>query len=245
MLRLAVDLEGINCVIFNQKRGVGSGAMIRVFFAKLLGWCRRLQEWVAEAKIGLLGLLFIVLALALSLVVLRTESAIRCTGYALQLVGMVLAIRGLVGIRQFFGKPSIWSVVTDWFKRFPKWKNTQVIELGGTSHVMTGRRVFIEIWANDDPSLTVEQRLDAIVRNQERLREEQRQQEKSLISISDSLEDHKKKTEAEHNRVSREFNTRLESLHTNELTLSLVGLVFLTVGITLGTLSPEIFNWLQ
>lgn len=219
--------------------------MIKVFFAKLTGWCRRLREWVAEAKISLFGLMFVTVALVLSLAVLRTESAIRCTGYVLQLVGMVLAIRGLVGIRQFFGQPSIWSTVADWFRRFPMWKKDVRIDLQGGAVSVSGGRASLEIWAKDDASLTVEQRLDAIARNQERLREEQRQQEKSLISISDNLEDHKKKTEAEYNRVSREFNTRLESLHTSELTLSLVGLVFLTIGITLGTLSPEIAGWLK
>ncbi len=219
--------------------------MISVFFTKLMGWLQRLWEWIAEAKFVLLGFLLVFIALAFSLIFLRTESAIRSTGYALQLLGMILAIRGVVGIRQFFGKPSIKSVVIDWFKRFPKWKNDQRIELQGAFHSVSGSTASLEVWANDDPSLTVEQRLNAIVRNQERLRKEQRQQEKSLISINESLEDHKKKTEAEYNRVTREFHTRLELLHTNELTLSLVGLVFLTIGITLGTLSPEIFSWLQ
>jgi hypothetical protein len=219
--------------------------MIKVFFGKLTSWYRRLREWVAEAKISLLGLLFVVVALYLALVVLRSESGIRCTGYVLQLVGMVLAIRGLIGIRQFFGKPPIWSIVKDWFSRFPMWKKDVRIDLQCGLVSVSGARASLEIWASDDASLTVEQRLDAIARNQERLREGQRQQDKSLISISDNLEKHKKETDAAYSQVSKDFNTRLESLHTSEFTLSLVGLAFLTVGITLGTLSPEIFSWLQ
>lgn len=219
--------------------------MTGLFFTKLAGWLRRLIEWVSEAKIVLFGFLSVAVALYLALVFWRTESAIRCTGYTLQFLGMVLAIRGLISIRQFFGKPSIRSTVCDWFKRFPLWKKGFQGDLQANSISVSSARASMEIWNNDDPSLNLEQRLEAIVRNQERLREEQRKHENMILLISDNLEHHKNKTESEYIDVSKNLNMRLESLHTSELTASLVGLFFLTVGITLGTLSLEISNWLK
>nr|ADT71689.1 hypothetical methyl-accepting chemotaxis protein [uncultured organism] len=74
-----------------------------------------------------MGLLVIVAAALLGFVTWHSEASIRIAGYILQFIGMVFAIRGLLGIRTHFGQPLLRRLLLDWVKRFPKWKRNIVI----------------------------------------------------------------------------------------------------------------------
>ena len=80
---------------------------------------------------------------------MQSETSIRTAGYALQLIGMVFAIRGLLCIRAHFGQPLLRVLFYEWLCRFPKWKRNTVIAVGAATLGSVGMRARTEVWASD------------------------------------------------------------------------------------------------
>ncbi len=198
-----------------------------------------------EAKLVFMGIFVVLAAILFGFVTWYSEESIRVAGYVLQLIGMVFAIRGLLGIREHFGQPLLRQLVSKWVKRFPRWKKNVVIAAGTAHMTMSGMKARGEIWTPDDAEKPIEQRIDGIIRNLDRVREEQRGHAHSIEELKDSHEEHKKQVAEEQNNIKERIRSDLESLHTSDLITSLVGLVWLTVGITMSTLAPELSKWLH
>lgn len=201
-------------------------------------------RWLAEAKLVFMGAFVVLAATLLGFVTWHSEESIRLAGYALQLIGMIFAIRGLLGVREHFGQPLLRQLVFKWVKRFPRWKRNVVIAAGACFSTMAGMKAQAEVWTPDDPEKPIEQRIDGILRNLDRIREEQRGHALSIDELKDSHEEHKKQVTEEQNNMKEKIRSDLESLHTSDLITSLVGLLWLTVGITISTLAPELSRWL-
>ena len=191
-----------------------------------------------------MGILVVLAATLFGFVTWYGEVSIRVAGYSLQLFGMIFAIRGLLGIREHFGQPLLRQLVFQWVKRFPRWNRNVVIGVGAGHLAMVGMKARAEVWTPDNPEKSIEQRIEAIIKNLDRVREEQRAHAHSIDQLKDSHEEHKKQVAEEQNNMKETFRTDLESLHTSDLITSLVGLVWLTVGITMSTLAPELSKWL-
>ena len=191
-----------------------------------------------------MGVLVVFAAILFGFITWHSEESIRVAGYSLQLIGMIFAIRGLLGIREHFEQPLLRQLLFQWVKRFPKWKRNVVIGVG-TGHMrIAGMKARAEVWTPDDPQKPLEKRIEAIIRNLDRIREEQREHARSIDELKDSHNEHKKQVAEEQNNIKEKIRSDLESLHTSDLITSLVGLVWLTVGITMSTLAPELSKWL-
>jgi hypothetical protein len=201
-------------------------------------------RWLVEAKLVFMCVFAVLAAILFGFFTFHSEESIRVVGYVLQLIGMIFAIRGLLGIREYFGQPLLIQLVSNWVKRFPRWKRNVVIAAGTAHMTMSGMKARGEVWTPDDPEKPIEHRIDGIIRNLDRIREEQREQAHSIDDLKDSHEEHKKQVAEEQNSMKEKILTDLESLHTSDLVTSLVGLVWLTVGITMSTLAPELSKWL-
>jgi hypothetical protein len=150
----------------------------------------------------------------------------------------------LLGIRAHFGQPLLREVFINWLKRFPKLKKNVVIGTG-TAHLgLAGMKARVEVWSPDDPSLPIEERIKKIINNLDRIRIEQGTHAKLIEDLKDSHEEHKKKITEKTKQIEENIHSELESLHTSDLITSLVGLVWLTVGITMSTMSQELYKWL-
>lgn len=213
-------------------------------YQKLRRWLIDVWRWLAEAKLIFMGALVVLAVTLCGFVAWHSEESIRIAGYSLQFMGMIFAVRGLLKIREHFGKPLLRKLVFQWLKRFPRWKRDIVIALG-TAHLgMAGMKGRAEVWNPDDPEKPIEQRIAAIIKNLDRVREEQREHAHSIDKLKESHEEHKKQVAEEQNNMKETIRSDLESLHTSDLITSLVGLVWLTVGITMSTLAPELSQWL-
>lgn len=175
----------------------------------------------------------------------KSEPSIRVSGYVLQLLGMVFAIRGLLSVRKHFGQLELRVLFFHWLRQFPKWKRNTVIGVAAGKIGLTGMKARVEVWASDDPQKSIEERIKAIVRNQDQIRSELRQHFNSIDYINDMLNEHKKETEKRDNELHDSLREELESLHTGDFLVTLTGLIWLTVGITLSTLSLEISRWIN
>jgi len=175
----------------------------------------------------------------------QSEASIRSAGYVLQLIGMIFAVRGLLGIRAHFSQPLLRDLFLKWLLRFPKWRHDTVVGVATATCSLDGFRARVEVWSPDDPEKTIEERLNALVQNLANLRQGQQQHSLSIDDLKDSHEEHKKKVEEQTKKLEEDLRSDLESLHINDLITSLVGLTWLTTGITMSTLSTELYLWLH
>ncbi len=208
---------------------------------RLKSWFVAFSHWIAEANPMIVCFLVILAALLLGLFTWSSEISIRASGYVLQLIGMVFAVRGLLSVRAHFGQPLLRVLLMNWFKRFPRWKRNVVVGVGTANLAVVGMKARAEVWTPDDPSKSIEERIAGLVKNLERIREGQRQHLNLIDDLSESQKEHKKETEKRNKEIEKDIRSDLEVLHTGDLIVSLVGLIWLTVGITLSTLAPEIY----
>lgn len=210
---------------------------------RLHSYIKEIINWLFEARLAFLCVSILLLSGLISFYTWPTEQSIRATGYVLQLFGMIFAIRGVLKIREHFGHPTIKCMLIAWFKRIPKWRKSGVFIAPSMSASITGMDAIIEVWSHDKPEETLEKRLESILRNLNNLRETQRNHSNQLLEIK---KEHKKYIESQNNKINNikvEINTELEKLHTNDILVSLIGLVWLAFGITLSTLPSEILQF--
>jgi hypothetical protein len=211
----------------------------------LVRWLHALWAWLAEGKVVFMGLLVVIATLLLGMVTWQSEVSIRISGFALQFVGMIFAARGLLQIRAHFSQTLLRNLFIQWLKRFPKWKG-RTVNLSDVS--MSARATMSAdetVWTPDSTERSLEQRIQAIVENLDRLRSEQSQQKTDIKELKDSHEKHRKEVAENTERLEKTLRTDLESLHTADLLTSLVGLGWLTSGIFLSTVAPELHGWLS
>ena len=208
-------------------------------------WVLEIWRWLAEGEIVFMCLLVIASAIALVFCTWRSEVSIRLAGYVLQLIGMIFAIRGLLSIRTHFGQTLLRKIFLNWLKRFPKWKRNVVLELNSANIASAGMKSGAEVWTPDNSKQSVEKRIEGIVKNLERIRTVQHEHTNSIDELKQSHEEHKKKVAEQAKKIENEIHSELELLHTGDLITSVVGLVWLTVGITMSTMAPEIYQWLK
>lgn len=208
-------------------------------------WLVALWRWLGEGKVIFMCLLVLAAAMSLGGFALRTEASSRVAGFVLQLLGMVFAIRGLLGVRVHFGHEPLRTLFVDWLKRFPRWQRNTVISMGAANMgSMTGMKASLEVWAKDDSTLALEQRVERLVNNLERVRTEQRHHAELIDNLRSEHEEHKKLVADQTKNLEHDLRSDLEKIHTSDLITSLVGLVWLTAGIIMSTLAPELAQWL-
>lgn len=214
-------------------------------YQQLRRWLMDVWRWLADAKLIFMCALVVFAVTLCGFVAWHSEESIRIAGYSLQFMGMIFAVRGLLKIREHFDQPLLRQLAIQWLKRFPRWKRKDVIA-GGTACIgLAGMRVRGEVWNPDDPEKPLEQRIEAIIKNLDRVREEQRSHANSIDKLKEIQEEYKRQVVEEQNNMKEKIRSDLESIHTSDLITSLVGLVWLTVGITMSTLSPELSQWLH
>lgn len=210
---------------------------------RLQCYMKEMINWLLEARLALLFGSILLLAGLISFYTWPTEQSIRITGYALQLLGMVFAIRGVMIIREYFGHPTIKSMLISWLKRIPKWRKRGKFISSSVSTSINVKVGNLESWSRDKPEETLEKRLEAVLEKLDILRmtQENHSDEISKIKI-----EHKNYYETQKNEiitVKNELNIKLEKIHTDDILVSLIGLIWLTVGLTLSTLSFEILQF--
>jgi hypothetical protein len=137
------------------------------------------------------------------------------------------------------------KIFVNWLKRFPKWKRNIVVEVNSANLVLVGMKVGAEVWTPDNSQQPIEKRIEGIVKNLERIRTEQCEHTNSIDELKQSHEEHKKTVAEQAKKMEDEIHSELESLHTSDLITSVIGLVWLTVGITMSTMAPELYQWLK
>jgi len=205
----------------------------------LFGYVSRNFQWFFEARIPLLTVAMVAAALILLRTMGISECTIRVAGFFLQFSGICSVAWGVRETRVFFDRPSIFGHFRNWLSRRPKWKGVRhefsCTSAGHATATCTG-----EVWRPRLPGDTLEQRVEKVEKNVQELadRIEERKQE-----IAKGLRDHALKISAEE-QARREqddiLRTTLIRSATGGLHISLMGLVWLTIGTFFSSFPTEI-----
>ncbi|MBW6508829.1 MAG: hypothetical protein K0A94_04700 [Desulfuromonadales bacterium] len=203
-------------------------------------YLREIYIWLLDARLGFVFVLVLIFAILMPVYVCQSEESIRISGYILQLLGMILAIRGVLKIREYFMQPKLMFMIGSWLKNFPKWRKQGLVE-SPSVHVSTKIRTGnLYVLSTDNPDLSLEKRFEAVLKNQEILKINQRHTDHQVYKI---IEEHlkvKDDVEESTETIKEYLNIKLEETHTDGILVSLIGLIWLTFGITLSTFSYEI-----
>ena len=211
-------------------------------YRRLVCWIIDLFHWLAEVKLVFMFFIVLVGSIMLGFVAWRTESSIRTSGYLLQLFGMIFAVRGLLGIRAHFSLPTLKELLLNWLKAFPKWKRTITVTVPTTNMEARVGNARVSTWHQDKPEKSLEERIDCIIYNLEKLRKAQKEQFELIDKLADRHKYYEKNLLMQTIRIQDDIRSDLETLHTSDSIFSLIGLIWLLIGLTMSTMAPEIYE---
>ena len=214
-------------------------------FKRFPTWLREIILWAAEAWLVFLCFLVILATFLFGFCIWPSEQSIRIAGYVLQILGILFAIRGLLNIRAHFSQPTLRKLFIAWLYRFPKWEKDTVISVVDGFRATASMRARAEVWSPDNTEVPLEKRIDRIIKNIERIREEQKIISEQIDKLQENHEKSQKEQEQARVNVENNFRAELESLHTSDIIVSLVGLIWLIFGISMSTMSQELSKIVQ
>ena len=200
---------------------------------RLIRYLGEVWAWFWKTKLLLQSLFIVACALLFSYFTGPTETSVENGGYILQILGMMMAIAGLLKVREHFGHPPLVDLARQWRRDFPKWRKNHVIDAGTGNLSVVGMKAYIEVWAPDKPDQPLEKRVEAILKNLERLREFQQTSTQRVDDLEEKNEERHKQHKAALDRVADALQTDLEALHTDDILPSLIGLAWVAIGIAI------------
>ena len=211
----------------------------------LTRFIQTVARWLAAAS--LLWLLLAVLAAALfgAFWPAPSERSVRVAGWVLELCGLFTVAWGLRETRRHFDRPSLPSIALEWWNRRPRIRSTVVtgsalVSLGAATASVRGYG-----WHETSANSTVEDRVLALEANVKDINERvntalhELDQEVRARSEDMKLERSKRETAIE------EVHRKLETAETGGLHISVVGVVWLAVGLTMSTIPVELIALLK
>jgi hypothetical protein len=206
----------------------------------MLNWLKRLSYWLREASILWLTIAVPLICIVIILRANLSEPWIRLLGLFLQLLGISTVLKGISDVKKLFNLPSLFSIAKRWFIAFPRihMQRVEIHMVAHTGNISLSGRATMKHMAAPDASLEdririLESNLDGIDRRiidlQQNIEHESRQRTESLTTERQTRE-----------HEITEVRTKLEATETGGLHISLMGLIWLCVGLIMSTASLEL-----
>lgn len=208
-------------------------------FNRSFNWVARFIHWNRTALP--IYTLFIVIFFIIVIILYFgfTENSIRISGYILQLAGMIVTIRGVFLVRRYFGLNKLYIEFKYWLKSFPGLSPKEHVASFEDSNQIS-EKFSHSVWTPDNPKLPIEERLNAIVRNLERLNTANQNHANKIGEIDFKTDQLAIETDKKIYDSNTSIQKSIKSFHLSGINWSLVGLFWILIGITLSTLSNEI-----
>jgi len=211
----------------------------------LIPWVKAIVRWFAEWKYFWVALGVTIVALLLAVRPGTTEAFVRLTGLVLQLLGVVTVVWGIGETRALFGHPSIVAIVRSRLARFPRFKMQPVTANGNSTspgNKASGRADVMDSAGSDS---SIEARVMVLEKNlfrtNQRIEHAQREFDSEVRNSNLALQREIQERTAEDQAI----RAKLEATGTGGVHISVIGALWLFVGVTLSTASQEIFKWLN
>ena len=202
-------------------------------------WLKQVAKWLARLRIVAVAFAPVFATFIYLLLFSWTEPHIRWAGLGLQLAGVLSVACGVASTRKQFGHPSTidraMTFIREW-PRYPKPSTGIAASLQAVGAMSATGTVPVGM----APEQTVEARLAAL---EQQLKDIVTKAANDAAEIRRQLRDHRGLIEAESASRSEgdaNLHLQLEMTATGGLDLSLCGVLWLLVGTTFGTISPEL-----
>lgn len=215
----------------------------------LLIWLRAIGRWLSEARHAWLALGVIAMACEVVLILVswypvNGERIIRLTGLMLQLFGIGTVIWGINETRALFGHAPMLAIVPAWLKRFPRFPKTitgtMLAPLSALHGSCSGHISIVS-----EIERTLDERVDALEKGlaltNEKIDYAKEHLKQEIAKTVSAIKQEEQLRSAE----DRAIHKKLEATGTGGVHISLIGAIWLFVGVTLSTASPEISGWLK
>ena len=193
--------------------------------------------WLALAVPGI--------ALAYSLFVLRTEAAIRLSGLALQILGILTAVWGIVATWNYFELGDPLAAVMSWVRRCPLRRLPAVTGVGMATEQGDSVVARAYTWWQPKPEAEVAERLSLLEKNVPLLNDRITSVQSELDAAVQKLEHQVNRAIAATHHETEQMSTRLKQFGTGSLHISAIGAFWLFVGSILGSASHELVGLLR
>lgn len=205
---------------------------------QLATYPRRLAAWLRTGFLGVgtVGLNVAALVYAFSGQGPEHETWVRAVGAALQCVGVLFVMIGVLMTRAQFGLPSLHGAVLGWFRGFPVlFPKTQHISMDSVlgMPMAVGE---ISVRQGLKPNATLDEKIAHLLQEVERQSNELSAFKKSTRQQYDGLKALINAEEAKRTAEVRDVRKLLTAHATGGIDLSFCGAIFLLVGVVLGTL---------
>jgi hypothetical protein len=206
----------------------------------VMDWARRTVSWLGEARLlfWIFGTLLVVL-LALRILG-SSEPVVRYFGFGLQVLGICTILVNIQGTRTLFGKPSFGEAARAWLKSFPSvGQGARVtLEVASCAHVQIADKLVCRHQAGPDAG--IEDRLRVLQSNFEildlRTLQIQEQMSQASLGSAKALADERQERERQVDALTRQ----VDLAETGGLHVSVIGVVWLAIGLFLSTASQEL-----
>ena len=202
-------------------------------------------HWLFEWRYFCLSLLVVVVPVFFGLRYGADEAAIRITGMALQLLGILTVAWGIHTTRKEFGHPSIFTVWYQRLSRFPSFRKRVVTVTGHITlpgMTVSGRG---HASVSAGPGATIEARVQALEENlqivHDRVSQTQNEMDHAFRKHSEAL----KQEEQVRDKEDQNIRAKLEATETGGLHISAMGAFWLFVGVIMSTVPVELAKWLK
>jgi hypothetical protein len=228
---------------------VTNGSQKMLALTKAWRWIKALVFWLRDAwrfwPTRFLVVVLVVTSIGSQLPV-TADDRVRYCGLALQLLGILIVVVGLVTRRRLFNHPSLADDMRGWLARRPRLgAKPRTTHFSGTGGFSFGGGGKVSSWIDVPPEASTEDRLAALEANVKSLKTEQAETAKEL------QEETRKLIEAvESERRMREsavidIRRQLGILGVGGLQLEWAGVFWLIFGVVLATLPNEIASCLK
>jgi hypothetical protein len=205
---------------------------------------RALLSWLREPHHVYFAVVYIMLVIAVVYACGFTERAFRLAGGALQVMGLGTVIWGIAVTRNQFGHTPVIRLAASWLRRFPLIRRSACIQPDGITvrASITGMRLTSVF--TPKPDVPLEERLVMIEKGiltvQQRVAdaESQMDRERGAADGKIAAEAHARE------RGDEDLLKQLEAASTGGVYISIIGTLWLFVGLVLSTASPELAAFL-
>jgi hypothetical protein len=211
----------------------------------LYRWIRALLHWLLEASLFWLALGVVIAAMLFVFRKRVTERDVRLTGLLLQIFGLATVVWGIRATRILFGRPDLFTLWRQWFRRLPVYSRHIVLGSANLTLSSLGASARASVSATAGLDASIQERIDALEKNikymNDRIDETQTEMDRGFRAQTAALE--QEHLAREHQ--AQDLHAKLESTETGGLHISAIGALWLFVGITLSTASVELAAWLK
>lgn len=197
-------------------------------------------KWFLGPHLFWLCILVIFNALLFGFYTFRSEVAVRSAGLGLELLGLFVALAGIIETRTFFGLPSLPALFRRWLSERPRWRRNIVMGAAAGAYGLSGASARGYAWSPVRPEDSLDKKVETLIHNVDRLKDDLQNTHKEIDELSRKHAEALKGEAEAREKAATDIKTQLKAALTNGLLLSLIGLVWLFVGIIMSTMSVEL-----